>query len=219
MSIDGRDLAARPLGQFITEADAWQTDGASVCMYYRLKFAIPTRRGGEATTAILHVRRKLIPLAGRVRSGIYPGRRSRRSEGAFASAVCRVESRESRDESQRTSGSQLSTPTLTGRTLRLGDRFASRIVLMEPAEAKFAEDGKICCFPPTRRASSALCSAMSPKFPSIVFPKCRSRRPPPARVSRWSRARVSPACASLCRRTSCRPDWAGDPMDDWSFPR
>ncbi|HTU18402.1 MAG TPA: hypothetical protein VMG10_10115 [Gemmataceae bacterium] len=127
LSIEGRDLSARPLGQLITEADAWQTEGASVALHYRLKFAIPTREGGETKTN-LRVRRKLTPQpAGFIQEltleGVPSGAKVRLnllSANSAATTTCAAD----------------------GRTLRLGDRFASRIVLAEPAEAKLAADGR-----------------------------------------------------------------------------
>ena len=38
MAAGGRDLSPRPLGQFVTEADAWQTDGPGLELRYRLAF-------------------------------------------------------------------------------------------------------------------------------------------------------------------------------------
>lgn len=128
LSIAGRDLTARPLGQFVTEADAWRTEGASVVLDYRLAFAIPTREGGKAATAIVRVRRKLTPCpAGFVQELTL--------EGVPAGARVRLTLLSAKSTSKVSRAAD-------GRTLRLGDRFASRIVLAEPAEAKLAEDGR-----------------------------------------------------------------------------
>src|SRR5262249_7824165 len=58
----GRELPPRPLGQFVIEADGWQTGGAALLLRYRLVFTIPAPDGAEAKTVTLHVRRKLAPL-------------------------------------------------------------------------------------------------------------------------------------------------------------
>jgi mono/diheme cytochrome c family protein len=128
LMIDGRAQPAGSLDQFITEADAWRTERAGVCLTYRLKLVITTHTEGEVETAILHVRRKLTPLSTGFAQEIVV-------EGVPAGAKVRLDLLSAESAARATCSPD-------GRTLRLGDRFASRTVLSEPAEAKLAEEGR-----------------------------------------------------------------------------
>jgi cytochrome c2 len=134
----GRELSARALGQFVTEADAWQADGAGLTLHYRLAFAADTQ--GKADTVLLHVRRKLAPL---------PAEKAGRASG-FVQELA-VESLPAGAEVRLRilSAQAAARATLAdgGRTLRLGDRFSSRVALREPADAKFAADGSLLLRP------------------------------------------------------------------------
>src|SRR6185437_2294418 len=64
-----RELSAQLLGQFITEADAWQAADAGLLLHYRLTFSLPADDGKGAKTAMVQVRRKWMPLpAGQART-------------------------------------------------------------------------------------------------------------------------------------------------------
>jgi cytochrome c553 len=155
LTIDGRDLAARPLGQFVTEADAWQTEGASVCVCYRLKF-----EGG----CILHVRRKWTPASLGFTQELS-------AEGVAPRAKVRL---------------HLATPELAarasltpdGRTIRLGDRFASRIALTEPSDQRFAEDAKCLVLSPDNKGVLRIVLRYDSAIPLDRFPEVP--QPPPA---------------------------------------
>jgi mono/diheme cytochrome c family protein len=117
LTVDGRELTPHMMGQFVTEADTWQTNGPGLALDYRLRF-------GETTTA--HVRRTLTPLpdgfAQELSVGSLPGGARVRLQVLSPRAAA---------------GAKLSAD---GRTIHLGDRFSSRITLREPAGATFAED-------------------------------------------------------------------------------
>jgi cytochrome c553 len=119
LNIEGRDVAACSLGQFFTEADAWHTEGASVCVSYRLKYE---------EGSLLHVRRRWTPATAGFTQEL-----SVESLPAGAKVRLHLLSAESAAKASRTA---------EGRTIRLGDRFASRIVLAEPGEQKFAENAQ-----------------------------------------------------------------------------
>ena len=173
---------------------------------------------------MLHVRRKLTPRpAGFVQEFTLEGV-ARRSEGASASAVCtrtsRVESRETR--AKRTSGSRRSAlDSRLGRTLRLGDRFASRIVLMEPAEAKLAEDGKHLLLSADKEERSPPVAALPEsevpidRFPAVPQPPAAVRKGEPVEVAPGFHGERLPAAAGH----HADADWPGGRTDGWSFPR
>ncbi len=123
---DGRELAARPLGQFVTQADAWQANGVALTLRYRLAF---TAAKDTEKTALLHVRRKLWPIASgfvqELSAGPLPAGAALRLRVLAGPTAARA------------------TVAGDGRTLRLGDRFSSRVVLREPAGTKFAADGSV----------------------------------------------------------------------------
>ena len=141
--VDGREIVASPLGQFVTEADAWQADGAGLTLDYRLKFLLPSRDGGELRSVIVRVRRKIAPLtvgAGQATSGFV---QELSLSGVPTGARLRLRFF-SPTVAARTARSA------NGRTLHLGDRFGSRIVLVEPTEARFADDGETITTSETR---------------------------------------------------------------------
>jgi mono/diheme cytochrome c family protein len=119
LTIEGREPAARPLGQFLTEADAWQTEGASVGLSYRLKYE-------EGT--LIHVRRCWTPSTAGFTQELSV-------EGIPIGAKVRLHllSAERAAKAKRSAD---------GRSIHLGDRFGSRIVLTEPADQKFTEDAR-----------------------------------------------------------------------------
>ncbi|HEY7426291.1 MAG TPA: c-type cytochrome, partial [Gemmataceae bacterium] len=134
--VGGRERSAQPLGQFVTEADTWQIEGSGIVLCYRLKFDVPTPEGGEPNPVILQVRRKLTPLA---MSGFTHGLSVKN-----VPAGARVRLRLLSVKSARSAD---------GRTIRLGDRFASRIILAEPSGVKFSEDGTALLLSPDAKGS------------------------------------------------------------------
>src|SRR5262249_13429257 len=119
---EGREFSPRPLGQFVTEADAWQIEGPGVGLQYRLLF-----EGADAQGVTLYVRRKLTPLTDGFAQELAV-------QSVPASSLLRL-SVLSPQAAARAARSA------DGRTVHLGDRFSSRIVLQDPASAKFSEDG------------------------------------------------------------------------------
>jgi cytochrome c553/cytochrome c5 len=167
----GKEIRPRPLGQFVTEADAWESKGAGLELAYRLRFPI----AGQATAATLHVRRKLSPLP-----------------GGFAEELCV----DALPASSRLRLSVLSAPAAgratrspDGRTLRLGDRFSSRIVLTEPPGATFADDGTgILLTPDAKRTARVVLHYLS-DVPVDRFPQQAST---PADVRKGEPVEVAP---------------------------
>jgi mono/diheme cytochrome c family protein len=156
--LDGRVLSAQPLGQFITEADAWQSEGSGLVLHYRLAFAAPSE-DKDTRNVIVHVRRKLTLLPG----------------GGFNQELV-VEhvprGAKVRLELLSTASARKATHSPDGRTLQLGDRFDSRIILREPAELRFSEDAAAVVLPPegagTVRAVVQYASAIPiDRFPEL----------------------------------------------------
>ena len=170
--LDGRELFPLPLGQFLTEADTWRTEEASVGLHYRLKF----EPGG-----ILRVRRKWTPAPARIYPRTLPGGRSRRGRSTAASVECR------------TSGQ--GEATADGRTLKLGDHFASRILVDEPSKAKFAEDAQSLIFPAAAKGAVRIVLRYKSDIPIDRFPDT-------ADSNRRAQGPADRGCSRLPRRTS-----------------
>jgi hypothetical protein len=167
--LEGRELAPSPLGQFLTEADAWQTDGASVGLDYRLKFASSgsatrsvaavrsdAERGNEKAV-VVHVHRKWAPsTAGFIQelslTGVPAGAKVRLYllGAEHAAKVSRA---------------------ADGRTIRLGDRFASRIVLAEPDNQKFAEDARPLILSPDDKSAVRIVLRYESDIPIDRYPE------------------------------------------------
>jgi mono/diheme cytochrome c family protein len=175
----GRELSARPLGQFVTEADGWQADGAGLTLAYRLAFSATPEDAPAAT--VLHVRRKLAPLpTGK------PGRASGftqemavESFPAGAGVRLRVLSARAAVRATLADG---------GRTLRLGDRFSSRVVLREPAGVKFAADGSIVLRPAgpkggVRAVLHYLSEVPVDRFPGVAPAAAAGAKPQPVEIA------------------------------------
>src|SRR5262249_34890321 len=126
--IGSNELTAQERGQFVTEADAWETEGAALTLHYRLTFAAPT---GQPTT--VRVDRRFLPLAAE-KAGSVSGFIQKLAVLPLAPGT-RLQLQVLAP--QAAAGATLSPD---GRTLHLGDRFASRLVLHEPAEATFSAD-------------------------------------------------------------------------------
>jgi mono/diheme cytochrome c family protein len=142
MSLNGRDLTARPLGQFLTEADSWQTVGSSLSLHYRLKFDLPGHSETKPRTAITRVRRTLSPHSKGFAQEIVV-------EGVPSGAKVRLHllSPEAATNAKR---------ALDGRTVHLEDRFTSRIVLTEPKKFSFASDGRTLLTSPDAKGNLRL---------------------------------------------------------------
>jgi cytochrome c553 len=146
--LDGRELPARPLGQFLTEADAWQTDGSSVVLQYRLK-----SDGGS----LFHVRRKWTPSPKGFTQEI-----SVNDIPSGAKIRLQLLSADRADKATRTAD---------GRTIRLGDRFASRIVLAEPNNQKIAEDARSLILSPDDKRALRIVLQNESEIPIDRFPE------------------------------------------------
>jgi mono/diheme cytochrome c family protein len=164
---DGRDLPLRPLGQFVTEADEWRTEGPALQLRYRLMFAVPIPGGAETKTVTLQVRRRFAPLSASP-SGPAAGFVQQLSAGpvpAGARVRLRVLSAEAAARATRSAD---------GRGLRLGDPFSSRITLHEPAGGKFSEDKTEVLLTPDEEGSVRAVLHYESEVPVDRFPE-----PPP----------------------------------------
>jgi mono/diheme cytochrome c family protein len=164
---EGRDLSAQPLGQFVTKADAWQTDGATLALRYRLRFALPT-------PAMLHVRRRFAPLP----TGFV-------EELSIDSvpAASRVRLRVLSDEL-----AAKATRAADGRSIQLGDRFSSRIILAEPEDARFADDGASVLAAPDAKGTVRIVlhyqsEVPIDRFPEVPQPPGAARKAEPVEVA------------------------------------
>jgi cytochrome c553 len=157
LNIDGRELTMRPLGQFFTEADAWQTEGASVCVCYRLKTE------GET---LLHIRRSWAPSPTGFTQELS-------IEGVPTGAKVRLHllSAERAATARRTAD---------GSIIQLGDRFASRIVLAEPGGHKFVENAQSLLLSPDEKGTLRIVLHYESAIPIDRFPET----PQPPAVAR-----------------------------------
>lgn len=126
---EGREASARLRGQFVTEADAWQTEGAALTLHYRLDFT----KG-----PLVLVRRRLAPLAPQ-------GSATGFAQELSAGPLLRRSALRLRVLSPQTAAR--ASLSADSRTLHLKDRFATRIVVREPAGAQFAADGSLTLAP------------------------------------------------------------------------
>jgi hypothetical protein len=176
----GREISAQPLGQFVTEADSWQTRNAGVVLQYRMRYDMPAAQGEKATSLILKIQRNLTPL---------PSGETDSATG-FAQAlsvervpaVIRVRLRLLSGEAVRNAAR-----SPDGRTLRLGDHFSSRIVLVEPADARFAADGTVLLPHDEKGAARVVLhyQSMIPvdRFPDVPAPPAAARKAEPVEVA------------------------------------
>src|SRR5262249_14511475 len=124
---DGRELVPETAdGQFIADAYGWQTEGTGLALFYGLYFLARFPDANGAWLGTPEVRRKWPPLPAGFTQEV--------SLGPLPEDV-RVRLRVLSPEAARTA-----TRSADGRTLLLGDRFGSRIVLHEPAGATFTAD-------------------------------------------------------------------------------
>jgi hypothetical protein len=179
----GAGLAPRPRGQFITEVDAWQTQGAGLLLQHRLTFNVPGQQGGENKTVTLQVERRLTPLwkdktqpasgfAQELSIGPVPTGGQIRlrlvSPGAAASARLSAD----------------------GRLLDLGDRSSPcRIVLREPTGAKLAKNGADLLLAPDNRGTVHVVLHYLAELPLDQFPQLPQV---PATAPKGSTVEVAP---------------------------
>jgi mono/diheme cytochrome c family protein len=146
--LDGRELRPMELGQFLTEADAWQTEGDRVRLEYRLK-----TEGG----AVCRVHRKWTP-----------------SNAGFTqelSVDCIPAGTEVLLHLLSAERATRATRTADGRTILIGDRFASRIVLDEPNHHKFAEDARTLLLSPDKKGAVRVALRYESEIPIDRFPE------------------------------------------------
>ncbi len=148
LHLDDRDLAVHPLGQFLTEADAWQTKGASICLHYRLK---------SADGSLLHIRRQWAPTTAGFTQEL-----SLEGIPVKAKVRLRLLNAERAAKARRTAD---------GRTLYLGDRFASRIVLVEPRGRTFTADAQSLLLAPDEQGALRVVLSYESEVPIDRFPE------------------------------------------------
>jgi hypothetical protein len=146
--LDGRGLRPCVLGQFLTEADAWQTEGDRVCLEYRLR----TEGGG-----IQRVRRKWTPSNRGFTQELSV-------DDIPAGAKVQLHLLSAEDAAR-------ATRTADGHTIRMGDRFASRIVLAEPNNHEFAEDARSLFLSPDKRGNVRSVLRYESEIPVDRFPE------------------------------------------------
>ncbi len=142
--IDDRALAPRPLGQFVIEADAWRTDGPRLTLSHRMKF-------GDAP--VVRIRRTFTPAEGGFAAGLT-------ASPLPAGARLRLQVLSAK-----------ATPSPDGREVRLGDRFATRVVLREPAGARFCADGTALTLAPDERGEVRVVLHYLSEIPVDRFPR------------------------------------------------
>jgi mono/diheme cytochrome c family protein len=120
----GQEVAAQPLGQFVTEADRWQTEPGRVALDYRLRFTLPGDGPPKSVTA--HIRRKF-GVAG---NGF--------SEEASVGAVPRGARLKLYLIGPK--AAERARLSADGRNIRLEDPFATTITLISPAGGGFLPD-------------------------------------------------------------------------------
>jgi mono/diheme cytochrome c family protein len=177
----GREMLARPLGQFITEADEWKTEQASVVLQYRLQFDVPAPPGEKARSAVLKIQRKLapIPLVPANSSSGFTEEISVRGVPAGACVRLHLMSPET---------VRKATCSADGRSVQLGDRYSSRIVLAEPAGARLASDGASLLLSPDEKGTvhtvlHYLSRIPLDRFPDVPAPPVAARKAEPVEVA------------------------------------
>jgi cytochrome c553 len=203
LAIGEREPSATPLGQFLTAADSWQTDGPSLALRYRLKFMLPASRGETPRPAMLRVLRKWTPLAtSRTESGLA---QELSIEGVPAGRAVRLRLLSAQTARKTSRGED-------GQSLRLADRFASRIVRIEPAGAKFSGDGtSLLLTPDDRGAIRAVLHYLSEipvdRFAMAPQPLPAARKPELVEVAPGFRGERLPLPADIMPTgLSWRPD-------------
>ncbi len=158
----------RPLGQFVTEADAWETAGPGLTLHYRLRF-------GDAPSVTLHVRRTLTPLANGFAQELSAGPVPPGAHVRLRVLAPTVAGKATR--------------AADGRSISLGDRFASRVVLQEPAAATFSDDGTSILLAPDATGTARVTLHYLSDVPIDRLPE---PPPVPAAVRRGEPMEVAP---------------------------
>jgi mono/diheme cytochrome c family protein len=140
----------RPLGQFVTEADAWETHGPSLVLHYRLIAPLSTP---------VHVRRKLTPVAG----------------GFVQEVTVRPGGNTVLLDLLPRQAAERATQAADGRAIHLNDRFVTRIVLPEATGAKFSSDNRSVHVTPDATGTAQVVLHYLSDVPVDRFPE-----PPPA---------------------------------------
>jgi hypothetical protein len=162
---NGRPLFPERQGQFLTEPERWQTDGPAFEVQYSFAFA-----GGRR----LSVRRRSAPVAKGFRQGL-----AVQLHGPAAALRWQVLS------SALAARAALADD---GRTLHLNDTFGSRIVLVEPAGARFTSDRTSIPLAPdgtgqARAALDYLTQAPVDRLPPVPPMALAVRKPEPVEVA------------------------------------
>jgi cytochrome c553 len=178
----GGDAAGQPLGQFVTEADAWQSEGPALVLHYRLRFSLPGPDGAATQAVTVPVRRRLAPSQDRAATGFT---QELSVERLPTGARVRLELLSARAAGR-------AARSADGRTIHLGDRFASRIVLREPATATFANDGTSVLLAPDEKGSVHVVLHYESEVPIDRLPEVPST---PVVPGKGERVEVAPGFA------------------------
>jgi hypothetical protein len=201
--VDGREQSATPLGQFLTEADSWQSDGPSLTLRYRLRFMLPASHGETPRPAVLRVHRKWTPVATSQTEAGLTQELSIEGVPAGSEVHLRLVAAETARRTARVED---------GRSLHLGDRFASRIVRIEPRGARFSDDGTSLLLTPDHRgairaALHYLSAIPVDRFEETPQPPAAARKPEPVEVAPGFRGERLPLPADIMPTgLSWRPD-------------
>jgi cbb3-type cytochrome oxidase cytochrome c subunit len=156
--VAGRDFTAGPQGQFVAEADAWQTEGPRLVLHHRLTFDVADPPASKVVT--LHVERKLAPtpqgasgFAQELTISPLPG--DSRIRLKVLSAKAAMAARRSAD----------------GRSVALGDRAVVRIIVMEPSAARFSAEGPEVLLTPDAKGSVRAVLHYLAEIPLDRFPE------------------------------------------------
>jgi mono/diheme cytochrome c family protein len=122
----GREVVPSALGQFVTEANRWQTASGSVELEYQLLFARPSPGNGPTNHGTAYIRRKVGVLA----NGF--------SQEFSVASVPTGE--QVRIHVIGPNVAERASLSADGRTIQTGDSFASTITLVSPAGSRFLPD-------------------------------------------------------------------------------
>ncbi len=172
---NGRDMTPQLSGQFVTEADGWQADGAGLVLRYRLKFADSEKE------VCLQVVRKLSPL---------PAQGSDAGSG-FAQELTLSAIPAGTAVRLRVLGGKAAgqaTRSADGKTIHLNDRFAGRITLHEPEGAVFVKDATSILLTPDAKGNARVILHYLSAVPVDRLPEpppvaAEPRKPEPVEVA------------------------------------